>query len=152
MLEQQQTDRWVPIAFFSKSLQKTETRYSAFDRERVTGTLPGHQAPPLLLRRSYHDYLQIHLLARSHFNGRPCSRALLSGKLSCFGLPKDITSERKTVCHWPLVTLLDMTGAHTTAYHAQANDIVEHFYPQKKASLKAKQNTTKWFNELLLVL
>ena len=32
-LEQLQGDKWVPIAFFSKSLQKAETRYSAFDRE-----------------------------------------------------------------------------------------------------------------------
>ena len=32
-LEQLQGGKWVPIGFFSKSLQKAERRYSAFDRE-----------------------------------------------------------------------------------------------------------------------
>ena len=33
MLEQLQAGKWVPVAFFSKSLHKAESRYSAFDRE-----------------------------------------------------------------------------------------------------------------------
>ena len=33
MLEQLQAGKWVPLAFFSKSLNKAETHYSAFDRE-----------------------------------------------------------------------------------------------------------------------
>ena len=51
--------------------------------------------------------------------------------------------------------LLDMIGAkaaHTTAYHPQANGIIKQFHQQLKASLKAKQNTSNWFNELPLVL
>ena len=54
---------------------------------------------------------------------------------------------------WP--QLLDMIGAkaaHTTAYHPQANGIVEQLHRQLKASLKAKLNTSNWFNELPLVL
>ena len=50
---------------------------------------------------------------------------------------------------------LNMTGAkkaHTTAYHSQANGIVERFYQQMKASHKAKLNTFDWFNDLPLVL
>ena len=33
MLEQLQAGKWVPVAFFSKSLHKAKTHYSAFDRE-----------------------------------------------------------------------------------------------------------------------
>ena len=33
MLEQLQAGKWVPVAFFSKSLHKAESHYSAFDRE-----------------------------------------------------------------------------------------------------------------------
>ena len=85
-----------------------------------------------------------------------CAKALLSGWFSRFGLPKDITSDRgrQFVSHlWMhLLAMFGIQAAHTTAYHPQANGMVERFHRQMKASLKAKLNSTNWFNELPLVL
>lgn len=85
-----------------------------------------------------------------------CAKALLSGWFSRFGLPKDITSDRgrQFVSHlWThLLAMFGIHAAHTTAYHPQANGLVERFHRQMKASLKAKLHTSNWFDELPLVL
>jgi transposase InsO family protein len=51
-----------------------------------------------------------------------------------------------------LLAMFGIQAAHTTAYHPQANGLVERFHRQMKASLKAKLNSSNWFNELPLVL
>lgn len=75
-----------------------------------------------------------------------CAKALLSGWFSRFGLPKDITSDRgrQFVSHlWThLLAMFGIHAAHTTAYHPQANGLVERFHRQMKASLKAKLHTS----------
>ena len=85
-----------------------------------------------------------------------CATALLSGWFARFGLPKDITSDRgrQFVSQlWThLLTRFGIHSAHTTAYHPQANGLVERFHRQLKASLKAKLTTANWFSELPLVL
>ena len=85
-----------------------------------------------------------------------CAKALLSGWFSRFGLPKDITSDRgrQFISHlWSqLLAMFGIQVAHTTAYHPQANGLVERFHRQLKASLKAKLNTNHWFDDLPLVL
>ena len=67
-----------------------------------------------------------------NISAESCSRALLSGWLSCFSIPKDITSDRGRQFVSDLWSqLLDMIGAraaHTSAYHPQANGIVERFH------------------------
>ena len=85
-----------------------------------------------------------------------CAKALLTGWFSRFGLPKDITSDRgrQFISHlWSqLLAMFGIQVAHTTAYHPQANGLVERFHRQLKASLKAKLNTNHWFDDLPLVL
>ena len=48
--------------------------------------------------------------------------------------------------------MIGAKAANTTAYHPQANAIVEHFHRQLKASFKAKLNTSNWLNKLPLIL
>ena len=52
----------------------------------------------------------------------------------------------------PGETLLGAQLHHTTAYHPQANGIVERFHRQLKAALKARLVGPAWVDELPLVL
>ena len=85
-----------------------------------------------------------------------CARALMSHHIAQFGVPTDITSDRGpqfTSNLW--TTLGKLLGAqlhHTTAYHPQANGIVERFHRQLKSALKARLVGSAWMDELPLVL
>ena len=85
-----------------------------------------------------------------------CARALLSHHVTQFGVPADITSDRGaqfTSSLWTaLSTLLGVQLHRTTAYHPQANGIVEHFHRQLKAALRARLTGPAWMDELPLVL
>ena len=85
-----------------------------------------------------------------------CARALMSHHIAQFSVPTDITSDRGpqfTSNLW--TTLGKLLGAqlhHTTAYHPQANGIIERFHRQLKAALKARLVGPAWMDELPLVL
>ena len=84
-----------------------------------------------------------------------CVNALLSW-ISRFGIPEHITSDRGTpfTSHlWTsLATLLGVTPHQTTAYHPEANGIIERFHRSLKASLMATCTSDKWFYQLPWVL
>ena len=68
-----------------------------------------------------------------------CARALLSHHVAQFGVPTDITSDRgPQFTSNALSTLLGAQLHRTTAYHPQANGIVERFHRQLKAALRAQ--------------
>ena len=85
-----------------------------------------------------------------------CAQALMSHHIAQFGVPTDITTDtgpQFTSNLW--TTLGKLLGAqlhHTTAYHPQANGIVERFHRQLKAALKARLVGPAWMDELPLVL
>ena len=85
-----------------------------------------------------------------------CARALLSHHIAQFGVPSDITSDRGPQFTSNLWTALSKAlGAQihrTTAYHPQANGMVERFHRQLKAALKARLTGSNWVDELPLVL
>ncbi|GFO45478.1 Pol polyprotein [Plakobranchus ocellatus] len=70
-----------------------------------------------------------------------CATALLHHWVARFGVPEDITSDRGrqfTSALWTqLNNLLGINANTTTAYHPQANGMVERLHRQLKASLKA---------------
>ena len=70
-----------------------------------------------------------------------CASALLHHWVARFGVPEDITSDRGrqfTSALWTqLSSLLGINGNTTTAYHPQANGMVERLHRQLKASLKS---------------
>ena len=81
-----------------------------------------------------------------------CARALLLHWVARFGLPRDMSSDRGvqfTSELWTaLATLLNTKLHHTTAYHPQANGLVERFHRHLKSTLKARLSGPDWADEL----
>jgi len=85
-----------------------------------------------------------------------CARALVDHWISKFGVPASITSDRgrqfisqvwQAVCE-----LLGVLHVPTTAYHPQANGLVERLHRRLKEALRARAAGTSWAKELPLLL
>ena len=85
-----------------------------------------------------------------------CANALTRGWVSRFGVPEDITSDRGpqfTSSLWDnLNKMLGVQQHHTTAYHPQANGMVERLHRQLKAALKARSTSPHWMEHLPFTL
>ena len=85
-----------------------------------------------------------------------CASALLSGWIARFGVPMTITSDQgqQFESHlWKaLMNLLGTKRNRTTAYHPQANGLVERFHRHLKSALKARLTNSNWVEELPIVL
>ena len=83
-------------------------------------------------------------------------RAFALHRVTRFGVPADITSDRGpqfTSDIWRALT--ESLGAkihHTTAYHPQANGLVERFHRLLKAALRACLTTKAWLDDLPWVM
>ena len=84
------------------------------------------------------------------------ARTLLSGWISRFGVPSTVTTDRgshfESSLFTQLTNLLGTTRCRTTAYHPQANGMIERFHRQLKAALKAQPLPESWTEYLPLVL
>ena len=83
-------------------------------------------------------------------------RAFALHWIARFGVPTDITSDRGpqfTAEIWrALAESLGSKVHHTTAYHPQANGLVERFHRSLKAALRARLTTSTWVDELPWVM
>lgn len=83
------------------------------------------------------------------------AKAFIENWISRYGVPLRITSDqgRQFESHLfqQLNQILGVKHFRTTAYHPQANGMIERFHRTLKASLKCKENIN-WANELPLVL
>lgn len=84
------------------------------------------------------------------------AKVFIEQHISRFGVPTIITTDQGTQFESKLLNELTQTlgikRIRTTAYHPQANGMVERFHRQLKASLMARCNTTQWSTELPIVL
>ena len=85
-----------------------------------------------------------------------CASALLSGWIQRFGVPAAITSDRGpqfTSSLWAaLCKLLSISHVPTTAYHPQANGLVERFHRRLKDALRARAAGADWHSHLPWVM
>ena len=85
-----------------------------------------------------------------------CASALLSGWISRFGVQTTITSDRgqqfESALWNSLMNLLGATRLRTTAYHPQANGLVERFHRHFKTGLIARLAGSHWADDLPVVL
>jgi hypothetical protein len=85
-----------------------------------------------------------------------CAAALLRGWVQRFGVPSTITSDRGpqfTSSLWSaLCKLLSICHVPTTAYHPQANGLVERFHRRLKDALRARMASSDWYAHLPMVM
>ena len=85
-----------------------------------------------------------------------CCSAFLRGWLARYGLPDTIITDRGaqfTSTLWKdLMSRLGIHSSTTTAYHPQANGLVERMHRQLKGSLRASLDDNAWMEALPLVL
>ncbi|KAK3757386.1 hypothetical protein RRG08_050088 [Elysia crispata] len=86
----------------------------------------------------------------------PSVHALITGWIARFGVPGDISSDRGsqfTSSLWSeIAARLGVKLHHTSAYHPQANGMIERFYRTLKTALKARLTGPNWVEELPWVL
>ncbi len=87
---------------------------------------------------------------------RTIAQAYVQGWIARFGVPSHMTSDRGTQFVsdlWRAMSNLLGTELHpTTAYHPQANGMVERLHRTVKAALKARLTGPNWIDELPWVL
>ncbi|KAK3760561.1 hypothetical protein RRG08_022844 [Elysia crispata] len=85
-----------------------------------------------------------------------CVHALINGWIARFGVPGDISSNRGsqfTSSLWSEITArLGVKLHHTSAYHPQANGMIERFHRTLKTALKVRLTGPNWVEELPWVL
>ena len=85
-----------------------------------------------------------------------CAKALLRSWVARFGLPQDITADRGrqfTSDLWKQMgTMMGVKLNNTTAYHPQANGLVERLHRQLKGSIMARSSESSWMDHLPMAL
>ena len=85
-----------------------------------------------------------------------CAKAFVSTWVSRFGVPTHLSSDRgpQFISQlWSSIhQLLGIRLHHTTAYHPQANGLVESFHRQLKTALMTRLTDANWVDELPWVL
>nr|VZI14111.1 unnamed protein product [Spirometra erinaceieuropaei] len=89
-------------------------------------------------------------------SAKTVAKAFLTHWVSNFGVPATITTDRgsqfESTLFRELTSLLGTNRIRTTAYHPQANGLVERFHRQLKTSLMAQPDLSRWSDHLPLVL
>ena len=84
------------------------------------------------------------------------ARTFLAGWVARYDVPERVTTDRgrqfESELFHKLSQLLSTKNIHTTAYHPQANSMVERLHRSLKALLRAELTCIKWLEQLPLIL
>ena len=139
-------------------LQRFETPLRRFDHIHVdlVGPLPPSNGYTHLFTVIDRFSRRPEAIPLSSTTATDCAQALLTHWISRFGIPLHISSDQGpqfTSQLWMSVArLLGTQAHHTTAYHPQANGLVESFHCHLKSALRARLTGPNWVNELPWVL
>ena len=139
-------------------LAKFDVPHARFDHINVdiVGPLPASQGFTHLLTVVDRFTRWPEAIPLSNTDTVSCARALISHWIARFGLPADLSSDRGpqfTSQLWSAITELLGTKLHrTTAYHPQANGLVERFQRHLKGALRARLTGPNWIDELPWVM
>ena len=139
-------------------LKKFEPTQKRFDHVHIdiVGLLPESQGNKYLLTVIDRFTRWPEAIPIKDIEARTIARAYVHSWVARFGVPNQMTSDRGTQFVselWSAMSdLLGTTLNPTTAYHPQANGLVERLHRTLKASLKARLTCPTWMDELPWVL
>ena len=139
-------------------MQQFEPTAKRFDHVQIdlVGPLPESQGHKYLLTVVDRFTRWPEALPIKDVEMRTIARAFIQNWVSRFGVPSLMTSNRgpQFVSDlWAAMSTLLGTSLHpTTAYHPQANGLVERMHRTLKGSLKARLTSPHWVDELPWVL
>lgn len=139
-------------------LSKFEIPQRRFDHINIdiVGPLPPSQGYTHLLTMVDRFTRWPEAVPISNTDTQTCARVFVSHWIARFGLPLDISSDRGpqfTSQLWAAMADLFGTKLHrTTAYHPQANGLVERFHRHLKGALKTRLKGPTWSDEVPWVL
>lgn len=150
----------------AKVTTHTKTAFRHFDRPPsskfadlhvdLVGPLPPSQGYRYLLTVVDRFSRWAEAFPITNIEAATCAETLVHGWVQRYGVPVSIVTDRGrqfTSSLWDeLMELLGIAHMNTTAYHPQANGMVERFHRHLKASLKARSVTSRWSQELPLIM
>lgn len=133
----------------------TESNRSHHINVDIVGPLPPSNGFTYLLTIIDRATRWTEAVPTSDMTAETIANAIIKGWISRFGLPYRITTDQgrqfESLLFKQLNSILGIDHYRTTAYHPQANGLIERFHRSLKASLKAKLSID-WSDELPLVL
>jgi hypothetical protein len=122
----------------------------------LVGPLPASEGATYVFTVIDRNTRWFEVLPLSDISAKSCASILVQGWIARYGVPAVITSDRGsqfTSALWDsLCTILGIKHVQTTAYHPQANGLVERFHRRLKDALRARLAGPTWTAHLPWVL
>lgn len=122
----------------------------------IVGPLPYHKGYTYLLTIIDRFTRWPEAIPLPNITAETVADAFIAHWVARYGVPESITSDRgpqfESYLFQQLTHLLGATKIRTTAYHPQANGLVERFHRRLKQSLKAQPDPSRWVDSLPFTL
>ena len=149
-----------PLAFFSRKTSETESRYFPYDLELLGVFAALTHFRYFLKGRRFQILTDQKPLTSAFFKAKdPLSavaQAFIDAWILRFGIPQFVTSDRgvqfKSHLWTDIMKQLGIETNFTTAYHPEANGMVERFHRTLKASIRCRLTDNRWTKALPWVM
>ena len=132
-----------------------DARFSSLHLDLV-GPLPQSEGFTYLMTIMDRSTRWLEAVPLTNMTAATCASALVRHWIARFGVPADVTTDQGrqfTSSLWAeLHRLLGISSLRTTAYHPQANGLVERVHRVIKERLCARGGSTNWMDHLPMVL